>query len=148
MAVSCWELYATPTVPEGNDAGPVRPSEFNVMVPATPLAEIELPLGSEATTSVNWIVIGPTAFGAIWNVAVATTPSVMEALLKPKTTQLMTEHWTVLPAFAADAPGTTVTPVMAAGNDQFHWSPAVCAPPLDAKLMERATEPPALPDPD
>jgi len=90
--------------------------EGSVIEPEVPVAGIELPLGSEATTPVSWIVIvEPEAFGAIWNVAVATAPSAMVALLKPKIMQLLPEQETDLPAFVAEAPARTVTPVIAEG---------------------------------
>ena len=90
--------------------------EGSVIEPEFPVAGIELPFGSEATTPESWTVIGePEAFAAIWNVAVATTPSAMVALLKPKIMQLLPEQETDLPAFVAEVPATTVTPVMAEG---------------------------------
>jgi len=90
--------------------------EGSVIEPEFPVAGMELPFGSEATTPESWTVIGePEAFAAIWNVAVATTPSAMVALLKPKIMQLLPEQETDLPAFVAEVPATTVTPVMAEG---------------------------------
>jgi hypothetical protein len=49
---------------------------------------------------------------ATWNVAVATVPSAIAVLLKPRTRQLFAEHVIVLPASVADAAATTVTLVM------------------------------------
>ena len=46
---------------------------------------------------------------AIWKVAVATVPSAIAVLLKPKTKQLFAEHVTLFPALVADGPATTVT---------------------------------------
>jgi len=88
----------------------------SVIDPEVPVAGMEVPFGSEATTPVSWTVIGePEAFGAIWSVAVATTPFTMGALLNPKIMQLLPEQETDFPAFVAETPATTVTPVMAAG---------------------------------
>ena len=55
------------------------------------------------------------AFGAIWKVAVATTPFAIVALLKPKIIQLLPAQFTDFPALVAAAPVTTVTPVIVEG---------------------------------
>jgi len=49
---------------------------------------------------------------AIWNVAVAMTPSAIVFELKPKRRQLFPEHVMLLPAFVAEGPATTVTLVI------------------------------------
>ena len=60
------------------------PDASTVIDPETPVAGIAVPLGSEATTPVSWTVIVPAeAAPEIWNVAVATTPFAIAALLKP-----------------------------------------------------------------
>ena len=64
-------------------------------------------------------------FEAIWNVAVATIPSAMTLLFKPKIRQLFPEQETDLPALVADGPTTTVTPVMFGEELNVHWRPAV-----------------------
>ena len=51
-------------------------------------------------------------FAAIWNVAIATVPSAIAVELKPKSRQLFPEHVMLLPAFVAEGPATTVTPVI------------------------------------
>ena len=63
-------------------------------------------------------------FDAIWKVAVATDPSAMMLLFKPKIKQLFPEQETDFPAFVADAPAATVTPVMSEEKLNVHWSPA------------------------
>jgi hypothetical protein len=49
---------------------------------------------------------------AIWKVAVATVPSAMAVLLKPRIRQVLPEHVTLLPALVADGPAATVTLVI------------------------------------
>ena len=49
---------------------------------------------------------------AIWNVATAAVPSAITLLLNPTIKQLFAEQETDFPALVADAPATTVTPVM------------------------------------
>jgi hypothetical protein len=51
-------------------------------------------------------------FDATWKVAVATVPSAIAVLLKPRSRQLFAEHVMLLPALVADGPATTVTPVI------------------------------------
>jgi hypothetical protein len=51
-------------------------------------------------------------FDAIWKVAVATVPSAIAVLLKPRIRQLVAEQLTPLPALMADGPATTVTLVI------------------------------------
>jgi hypothetical protein len=82
-------------------------------VPVPPLAGIELPAAVEATTPVIWMGMDVVdGFAAIWNVATATVPSAIVVELKPSRRQPLTEHVTLLPAFIAEGPLTTVTPVM------------------------------------
>jgi hypothetical protein len=45
-------------------------------------------------------------------VAVATVPSAITVALTPKSTQIFPEHVMLLPAFVAEGPATTVTPVI------------------------------------
>jgi hypothetical protein len=53
-------------------------------------------------------------FDAIWKVAVATVPSVIAVLLKPRSRQLFPKHVILLPALVAEGPATIVTPVISA----------------------------------
>ena len=53
-------------------------------------------------------------FDATWKVAVATVPSDMAVLLKPRSRQLFPKHVILLPALIAEGPATTVTPVISA----------------------------------
>jgi hypothetical protein len=55
-------------------------------------------------------------FAAIWNVAIATVPSAI--VVEPvgaNSRQTLPEHAMLLPAFVAEGPATTVTPVIAEG---------------------------------
>jgi hypothetical protein len=87
-------------------------------------------------------------FPAIWNVATATVPSAIVLLLNPAMRQLFPKQETDFPAFVADVPATTVTPVISEEKLNDHWRAAVWAPPVDVKLIGRATVPPGVPDPD
>lgn len=78
----------------------------------------------------------------------ATVPSATTVLLKPATRQLFPEQDRDFPALVVDAPATTVTPVISEEKLKVHWSPAVCAPPLDASVMGTVIVPPAVPDPE
>jgi hypothetical protein len=64
-------------------------------------------------------------FEAIWNVAVATVPSAMVLLFKPKRIQIFPEQETDFPALVAEDPAVTVTPVMSDEKLKAHWMPAV-----------------------
>jgi hypothetical protein len=94
------------TLTPGGSAG-------RVIVPAPPLAGMELPAAVVATTPEIWTGID-VADGAdeIWKVAVATVPSAMAVLLKPRRRQLFPEHVMLLPALVADGPATTLTLVI------------------------------------
>lgn len=81
----------------------------------------------------------------IWKVATATWPSAITLLLNPTTRQLFPEQFSDFPAAFVDVPGTTEKPVMSEEKLKVHWSPAVCAPPADVRLMGRTTVPPAVP---
>ena len=59
-------------------------------------------------------------FDAIWKVAVATVPSAIAVLLKPRSRQLFPEHVMLLPALVADGPATTVTLVISEENAKDH----------------------------
>jgi hypothetical protein len=94
------------------------------------------------------LIEGLEALGEIWKVAVATTPSAIAVLFRPKMIQFVPEQETDLPAFVAEAPAITVNPVMSTEYESVHWRPAVWAPPLEATLMGRETVPPGVPEPE
>lgn len=75
-------------------------------------------------------------------------PSAMMLLLNPTMRQLFPEHETDFPALVADAPATTVTPVISEEKLNDHCRLAVWAPPADVRVIGRAIVPPAVPDPD
>ena len=75
-------------------------------------------------------------------------PSAITVLLMPATRQLLPEQDRDLPALVVDAPATTVKPVISEEKLKVHWSPAVCAPPLDAREIGTVTVPPAVVEPD
>jgi len=81
----------------------------------------------------------------IWKVATATWPSAMTVLLNPTIRQLFPEQERDFPAAVVDVPATTETPVMSEEKLKVHWSPEVCAPPPEVRLMGRTTVPPAVP---
>ncbi len=85
---------------------------------------------------------------AIWNVAIATTPSAITLLLNPTIRQWFPEQERVFPAFVVDVPGTTVIPVMSGETAKDHSKPLACAPPADITLIGTATVPPAVADAD
>ena len=85
------------------------------IVPEPPLAGMESPAAVEATTPDSWIeIVVADGFDAIWKVAVATVPSAIAVLLKPRSRQLFAKHVMLLPALVAEGPATTVTPVISA----------------------------------
>lgn len=45
-------------------------------------------------------------------------------------------------------PRATVTPVISVEYVNNHWKPAACAPPEEAMVIGRTTEPPAAPAPE
>jgi len=94
------------TLTPGGSAG-------RVIVPAPPLAGMESPPALVATTPEIWTGID-VADGAdeMWKVAVATVPSAMAVLLKPRRRQLFPEHVMFLLALIADGPATTLTLVI------------------------------------
>jgi hypothetical protein len=95
-------------------------------VPDPPTAEMEVPRGVEATTLVSCTgIVAVDGFEAIWNVAVATIPSAMLALFRPKIRQMLPAQETDFPAPVAEGPGVTVTPVMSEEKPKLHWRPAV-----------------------
>ncbi len=51
----------------------------------------------------------------------------------------------VFPAAVEDAPATTEKLVMSEEKLNVHWSPEVCAPPAEVRLIGRTTVPPAVP---
>ena len=81
----------------------------------------------------------------IWKVATATWPSAITLLLNPIIRQLFPEQEIDFPAAVVDVPAATVTPVMSEVKLKVHWSPEVCAPPADVRLIGRTTVPPAVP---
>jgi len=120
-----------------------------VIVPDPPVVGIVVPSAVEATTlaSCTGIVVVD-GLEAIWNVAVATVPSAMTLPFRPKIRQMLPEQETDLPAFVAEGPAATVTPVMSDEKLKVHWRPAVWAPPGDVILIGRETVPPVVPGPD
>lgn len=96
------------------------------MTPDPPVVGIAAPRAVEATTFVsctgNVVVDG---FDAIWNAAVATVPSTITLLVRPKTRQMLPEQETDFPALVAEGPAVTVTPVMSDEKPKLHWRPAV-----------------------
>ena len=92
-----------------------REGERGVITPEIPVmgtAELD---GSEAIASVNWTVIGLDASVAIRNVAVATMPSAIVVLLRPKTMHVLSKHVTDLLTLVAEGPETTLISVTAEG---------------------------------
>ncbi len=83
--------------------------------------------------------------GEIWKVATATWPSAITLLLNPTTRQLFPEQDSDFTAALVDVPAATETPVMPEEKLKVHWSPAVCAPPADVRLIGRTTVPPGVP---
>jgi len=81
----------------------------------------------------------------IWKVAVAKVPSEITLLLNPTIRQLFPEQERDFPAAVVDAVATTETLVMSEEKLKVHWSPEVCAPPADERLIGRTTVPPAVP---
>ena len=81
----------------------------------------------------------------IWKVATATWPSAITVLLNPTIRQLFPEQERDFPAAVVDAVATTETLVMSEEKLKVHWSPEVCAPPADERLIGRTTVPPAVP---
>jgi hypothetical protein len=65
--------------------------------------------------------------------------------LNPTIRQLFPEQESDFPAALVDVPAITVTPVMSEEKLRVHWSPEVCAPPAEVRLMGRTTVPPAVP---
>jgi hypothetical protein len=96
------------------------------IVPVPPVAGIDVPGAVEASTLVSCTgIVGVDGFEAIWNVAVATVPSAMTLLFRPKIRQVFPEQETDLPALVAEGPATTVTTVMSDKKLKVHWRPAV-----------------------
>jgi hypothetical protein len=117
-----------------------------VMVPELPLDGMEVPPAFDATTPVSWMEIGLLeGWPEIWKVAVATGPSAITVLLNPTIRQLFPEQERSFPAAVGDVPGVTVTLVMSEEKLKVHWSPEVCAPPADVRLIGRTTVLPAVP---
>jgi hypothetical protein len=81
----------------------------------------------------------------IWKVAVATGPSGITLLLNPATRQLFPEQESNFPAEVVDDPAATVTLVMSEEKLKVHWTPEVCAPPAEVRLIGRTIVPPAVP---
>ena len=81
----------------------------------------------------------------IWKVAVATGPSGITLLLKPTIRQLFPEQESDFPAAVVDAVAATDTTVTSEEKLKVHWSPEVCAPAADARVMGSTTALPAVP---
>ena len=64
-------------------------------------------------------------FAAICNVAEATVPSAITVVLKPVTRHVFPEQVMDLPALVADAPATTVKPVISEEKLKVHCTPVV-----------------------
>ncbi len=104
----------TPTLTTGGGAG-------REIVPELPLAGIESPAAVEATALVTCTGIDVVdGFDATWKVAVATVPSAIAVLLKPRSRQLFAEHVMLLPALVAAGPATTVTLVISEEYTKDH----------------------------
>jgi hypothetical protein len=69
----------------------------------------------------------------------------MTVLLNPTIRQVFPLQVRFFPAAVVDAVAATVTLVMSEEKLKVHWSPEVCAPPADVRLMGRTTVPPAVP---
>jgi len=81
--------------------------------PEPPLAGMEVATAVAATTPVSVTGIGLLeGLPAIWNVATATVPSAIALPLNPAMRQLFPEQEIDFPAFMADVPAITVTPVI------------------------------------
>jgi hypothetical protein len=65
--------------------------------------------------------------------------------LSPTIRQVFPLQLTFFPAAVVAAVAATVTIVMSEELLNVHWSPAVCAPLADVRLMGRTTVPPAVP---
>ena len=96
-----------------------------VIVPVPPLEDRGVPSAVVAAVLVSWTEIGLLdGLAAIWNVASATGPSAITVLLNPTIRQVFPEQDSDFPAFVADVPATTVTPVISEEKLKDHWSPA------------------------
>ena len=95
------------------------------IAPEPPLEDRGVPSAVVAAVLVSWTEIGLLdGLAAIWNVASATGPSAITVLLNPTIRQVFPEQDSDFPAFVADVPATTVTPVISEEKVKDHWSPA------------------------
>jgi len=95
------------------------------IAPEPPLEDRGVPSAVVAAVLVSWTEIGLLdGLAAIWNVASATGPSAITVLLNPTIRQVFPEQDRDFPAFVADVPATTVTPVISEEKVKDHWSPA------------------------
>jgi hypothetical protein len=115
--------------------------------PELPESGIEAPAAVEVTTPVIWIGIGlAEGFDAIWKVATATVPSAMTVESNPYIKQVFPEQVTDLPAFVAEPPAATVTPVMS--DVKLNDHSIALTLPEDAVVRGRLTVPPGAPEPE
>jgi hypothetical protein len=118
-----------------------------VIVPDPPTAVMGVPATVDAPTPVSVtpmeVVEG---LAAIWNVAMATTPSAKVLVLNPKARQVSPEQSRLLPAFVVDGPAATERRLTSDEWLKLHCSPAGEAPP--DRLTARLTVPPGTPDAD
>ena len=89
------------------------PDTGRTIAPESPVEGMDVPSALVATSFARRMGIGLLpGSAAIWNVAIATTPSAITLLLNPITIQLFPAQEIDFPAFVLDAPGTSVMPVM------------------------------------
>jgi hypothetical protein len=83
----------------------------------------------------------------IWKVAVATGPSAITVPFNPAMMQGFPYPLQVtdFPAAVEDVPAATLKLVTSEEKLNVHWSPEVCAPPAEERLIGRTTVPPAVP---
>jgi len=102
------------------------PVVADVIVPDPSVVGIDVPDAVVATTLVSCTgIVVVDGLEAIWNVAVAIVPSAMMLPFRPKIRQVLPEQKMDLPAFVAEGPAATVTPVMSDEKLKVHWRPAV-----------------------
>jgi len=90
----------------------------------------------------------PVALADNWKFATAMVPFGMDVAFSPKTRQLVPLQLSDFPAEDADAPTSTVTPVIPDGRMKLHCAAVGNAPPEEEILIGSETMEPARPDPD
>jgi hypothetical protein len=91
------------------------------IAPEPPLPRMGEPVAVVDTTLPRRMGIGLVpGIAEIWNVAVATTPSVITLSFNPAMRQLLAEQERDFPALAVDAPGINVMPVMSGDTAKDH----------------------------